>query len=191
MQMKRTRGRVWKTIAHIAEYQISNDGRVRHIASPLGVFLVPSFSTKGRPRYHIRWKGGSFAVEAHILVAQAFLPPQPEGKTWVLHRDDDPLNCIDTNLRWGDHRENVADWQINRRLRSGYHPSNGRSVGIRPAPTYPLRKKKKYKLTASQVVEIIGAEGLHKNIAAKFGISRVQVGRIKSGNCWASLPKLA
>src|ERR1700692_2049419 len=89
--------RIWRTVKDFPLYQVSNDGRVRKVDWPIGVFLAVRFSTKGRPRHALRRDGKSFTIETHILVGQAFLPPGPPDKPWILHHDDNPLNCVDTN----------------------------------------------------------------------------------------------
>lgn len=45
----------------------------------------------------------------HRLVAEAFIGPQPEGKPFVLHWDDNPANNYVGNLRWGDRSANRYD----------------------------------------------------------------------------------
>ena len=44
----------------------------------------------------------------HHLVAQAFIGDRPEGQL-VLHWDDDKRNNNVENLRYGTHKENIAD----------------------------------------------------------------------------------
>lgn len=44
----------------------------------------------------------------HRIVARAYLP-NPENKSCVCHKDDDPSNNRVSNLYWGTHQENIQD----------------------------------------------------------------------------------
>lgn len=176
-KMKEAKIRRWRAIPGCEEYLVSNDGRVRRAGAANGVFIRPRFS-RGRPRYHLPYIGGRLSVDAHILVARAFLPEQPPGKTWVLHADDDPLHCIDTNLRWGDRWDNAKDYVANRRRR----------LGMPPRKDVPeIKLKPTYRLKPAKVFEIMKAPGTHVSIAKKYDVSRPTVTKIKNGKRWAHL----
>ena len=167
-EMLRAKKRRWRAVVGCRTYEVSNDGRVRlHATKSL---IAPSFSKQGRPRYHLPYCGGYFHADAHVLVALAFLPPAPIGKPWVLHRDDDPLNCVDTNLRWGDRWDNAEDRELNGRRRAG--------LKISPVE---VRMKRSYSIKPAKVLAIYRAAGSHSSVAAKFGVSRSAVTKIKSG----------
>ena len=44
-------------------------------------------------------------VKIHRLVAEAYIP-NPNNLPIVMHLDDNPLNNIVSNLKWGTHKEN-------------------------------------------------------------------------------------
>lgn len=160
--------RTWRPVVGCRTYEVSNDGRVRLQSGK--ELIEPSFSRQGRPRYHLPYCGGYFHVDAHILVALAFLPPAPAGKTWVLHGDDNPLNCIDTNLRWGDRWDNAADRELNGRRRAGLSIS-----------ALKVQMKRSYRIKPAKVLAIYRAPGSHLSVAVRFGVSRSAVTKIKNG----------
>ena len=165
MQLARAPTRRWKILTDCPLYEVSNDGRVRLCGARK--VLPVQFSKQGRPRYSLPCCGGRFLVDAHVLVAFAFLPAPPPGKSWVLHADDDPLNCVDTNLRWGDRWDNARDYVANRRGRLGL-----------PAPKAPLQLKG---TAPAKVFAILKATGPHDAIAKNFGVSRSTVTKIRRG----------
>ena len=123
--------RKWRPVSEFPDYEISNDGRLRRATNgsnaKAGTVLRAKLSRSGYPQYGLvpRDDGKRVNRYAHHLVAGAFLPPAPEGKNWVLHDDDDPLHCIDSNLKWGDRVDNAQDAIKNGRnrwTRSESHP---------------------------------------------------------------------
>lgn len=45
--------------------------------------------------------------KVHRLVCEAFHGPAPEGKSRVLHRDENSHNNVPDNLKWGTQKENL------------------------------------------------------------------------------------
>jgi len=119
-----------------------------------------TFDVDGKTRY------------AHRVSWELANGPIPEGDghngTCVLHRCDVPLCCNPAHLFLGSHSENMADMKA--KDRGNHGESNGRS-----------------KLTEAQVVEIRASTGSQRAIAARFGISQMQVSNIRSGQSWAHL----
>jgi hypothetical protein len=70
-------------------------------------------------------------VRIHNLVAEHFIGRRPKGAE-VLHWDDNPLNAIWTNLRYGSHAENRADMIRNRTHCKRRHLWNFENTYIRP-----------------------------------------------------------
>lgn len=50
---------------------------------------------------------GIGTIKVHRLVCEAFHGPSPEGKPYVLHRDEDSTNNLKSNLYWGTQKENL------------------------------------------------------------------------------------
>ena len=98
--------------------------------------------------------------------------PIPDGEghhgTCVLHRCDNRLCVNPDHLFLGTMADNMDDMA-----------KKGRSTKGERHP--------KAKLTEGQVLEIFHAEGLHREIAKNYGISRQQVGDIKLGKSWTHL----
>ena len=46
-------------------------------------------------------------LKVHRLVCEAFHGPPPDGKPFVLHVDENPLNNRPENLHWGSQKENL------------------------------------------------------------------------------------
>jgi hypothetical protein len=104
---------------------------------------------------------GARTRKVHRLVLLTFLGPCPPGME-CLHGDGDPANNRLDNLRWGTHKENVADTR-----RHGRKPT---------------------KLTEADVREIrrLRAAGMHlKAIGARFGVSHVTVINVVKRRQWA------
>lgn len=84
---------------------VSEDGRV---------FKELNFHLSGGSKTR-RYKAIQHATkryDIHRLVAETYIE-NPEGKPWVLHRDDSSTNnCVD-NLYWGTPKENQADRRSN------------------------------------------------------------------------------
>lgn len=55
--------------------------------------------------YGLFYRGKNYKV--HRLVCEAFHGPSPEGKSVVLHDNEDALDNRPSNLRWGTQEENL------------------------------------------------------------------------------------
>lgn len=112
----------------------------------------------------------------HKLVAHYFLPIPPEDANTVIHYDFDKLNNNVKNLQWATKEEVLAHQNLNPQVLYGRTHKTGR--------------KKGNKLTAAQVkrlkraIENPNRKKTYKEIAAHYGISEMQLYRIKSGENW-------
>jgi hypothetical protein len=110
----------------------------------------------------------------HHLVLEAFVGPCPLGMQ-CRHLDGNPANNRPDNLVWGTSLENAKD-----RIRHGRHlGQKGESHG-------------RAKLTNDDISKIydLMAEGqTHKQIAARFGVSRSAIGEISRGRNWAHVAR--
>ena len=100
---------IWKPIASTSEkYEVSDAGRIRNAKT--GYVLKPMLTGKLRykkPKVRVSTKPRiDVCVAATVL--ETFVGPRPPGAV-VMHKDDNPLNNAETNLRWGTHKENVRD----------------------------------------------------------------------------------
>ncbi len=112
----------------------------------------------------------------HKLVAYYFLPPPLPGQVNVIHLDFDKQNNSVKNLQWASHEEMLR------------HNENNPKVQF--ARKNPPKRTKGAKLTDKQVKRIKNAindpnrKRTYKQIAQRYGISEMQLYRIKSGKNW-------
>jgi len=97
----------WRPVEGYETYEVSNLARVRnakthHIKKQKlnnkGYWFVGLCIT-GRKKKNLM---------VHRLVAIAFIP-NPNNLPCVLHRDDNPLNPLPSNLFWGTQKDNLQD----------------------------------------------------------------------------------
>ncbi|ODR23061.1 hypothetical protein BHQ19_18375 [Mycolicibacterium porcinum] len=101
---------VWLPVAGEPRYEVSNKGEIRNARTRRLVRVDRS----GRyPRVTIR----GYRRYLHVVIAEAWLGPRPEGMQ-CLHADDDSDNCRIENLSWGTRSENAADAVRNNRRES-------------------------------------------------------------------------
>lgn len=98
-------------------YVIYEDGRVysKPRKGTKGGYLKVIYNPDDKdayPNYTLRWKGKKKRGNIHQLLAEAFIP-KVEGKSLVLHRDDNRLNYSLDNLYWGDWGDNNRDAKRN------------------------------------------------------------------------------
>lgn len=98
------------------QYAVSSTGRVRNLRS--GKDLTPYIGDKAG---HLRVSLPSARYYVHVLVAEAFIGPRPEGME-VCHGDNDPANNQVSNLRWDTRSENVMDLRLDKTKCKHGHP---------------------------------------------------------------------
>lgn len=111
----------WKVVPAHPYYRVSNFGRVESRLSgewrPRNLKRINK--GKGHTKFYLgfnavledRLPSGDFrkvTLKVHILVAELFIGPRPEGML-VCHIDDDETNNRADNLKYGTHRENVQN----------------------------------------------------------------------------------
>lgn len=168
----------WRSISGFdGLYEVSDMGRVRSLDRKVkrgdqyltvrGRVMTPSMAGKGYRKVTLCRDGKQTHRYMHALVLETFVGPAPagmEGAHGNGRRDDNRL----TNLRWDTRSGNFADKIIHGTATSGER--HGRR-----------------KLCAADVRQIRRASGNQNIIAARFGISRSQVYRIKMGLNWGAL----
>ena len=102
---------VWKDVPGYPGVQASSWGRVicREGGKPTFGSISKASKTGEylRMRTRIKVDGKRKTVKIHILVNLAFNGLPPKGKKLTLHKDDNGLNNMPTNLRWGSHDDNM------------------------------------------------------------------------------------
>ena len=175
-------GEKWVTLhghrtAYGERYAISNHGRLVKFSKQVkdGTFLKCS-RQEGYPIWRRRKNGEHFHVLLHRLVAKYFLPKHSRNQTIVIHLNFKKPDNHYRNLKWATMEEAIAHQQNSptvKKARKIMRENIGRSYNA--------------KLTAANVRNIktllIKGKTL-KEIAVRFGISDMQVHRIKTGENW-------
>ena len=163
----------WRVVERNPSYEVSSLGNVRSVDRTLTLSNGHRRFHKGQPLV-ISIVGGypqvnlsRVATRVHVLVAEAFHGPRPDGME-VCHRNDIRTDNRAENLYWGTHAQNLRDASVNKRMKAGEdHPQA--------------------RLTWAEVEEIrqLLTEGVYQRvIAAKYGVNQVTVSHIKRGNTW-------
>lgn len=88
------------------EYFITEDGEV---ISPFGRKIKPwKESNTGYLLVRIRRNKKSLCLRLHRILAEAYLP-NPEGKSYVKHKNDNIEDNSLMNLEWGDRPDNTQE----------------------------------------------------------------------------------
>lgn len=173
---------IWKAISidgkkPTVPYMISNHGRFGVMVE--GKVEIRQFkATAGNYRYNTRQKGKNKAIFLSREVAKHFLNKPSSKHKFIIHKDHNYLNDHADNLRWSTNEEHRA------------HTTQS------PRSLLSRQKKAITKSTHSKVFSEKDVIALKKmiwdpkrklsfsKIAAKFGVSEMQIYRIKSGEFW-------
>ncbi len=168
---------VFKNADEKYKYKISNYGRIVSFTkdSEKGQ-LLKLISSQGYKALQYKDKNGKVLSNyIHRLVAEYFLDPPQENQNIVMHIDYNRTNNYYQNLKWGTHRERFDHWK---KFKSDWFGDK------------KLEKPAYSKLTESQV-KLIKKKLLDPNrktrmkiIARRFGVSEMQLYRIKRGENW-------
>lgn len=94
---------IWKPIrGYVGKYEVSSLGRVRSLLR--GIYLTPD-TAKGYHRVTLFCNGKRDRRAVHLLVANAFIP-NPLGKPYINHIDENKTNNSVDNLEWCTAKEN-------------------------------------------------------------------------------------
>ena len=172
---------IWKDIPGFPSYQVSNIGRVRSVGQWVEI-RMPNGQTRDQyypPRILAQRpnmkKGGHLTVHlgsrklgnrkphyVHVLVAEAFIGPRPDGML-VCHNDSNPLNNCVENLRYDTKAGNAYDM-----LRLGNH-----------------RNQKLMEKDVADIREQLRAGRSPKDIASDYGMTPEMIRNIRRGAAWA------
>ncbi len=173
---------VWKPILIDGKkpnvpYMISNHGRFGVMVD--GKVETRSFKpTAGIYRFNTRQDGKNKAIFLYKEVARAFLKkPSPRHK-FIIHKDHNYLNDHVDNLQWAtreEHRKHTTNSprSVLARKRKAITTSSHSKV---------LDEKKV--TTLKKMIWDPERKLSYKQLAAKFGVSEMQIYRIKTGEFW-------
>ncbi len=154
-------------------YRISNHGRVRIKTKTQTRFrLLTRFAKMKRFNMFFYKKKGNKVASFYVHRAVAIMfDENRENKKFVIHLDHNPTNNAITNLKWVDRAELVIHQNKNPKRRAS----------------------KRYKLNEGTVRIIKRKLADPKNrtrvkmIAKQFGVTTMQIWRIKSGENWSHI----
>jgi hypothetical protein len=173
---------IWKAISiegkkPTVPYMISNHGRFGVLVD--GKIEVRHFKpTAGNYRYNTRQNGKNKAIFLYKEVATAFLKKPSSKHKFIIHKDHNYLNDHFDNLKWATNDEHRA------------HTSQS------PRSIMARQKKAITKSTHSKVLSeknVISLKRMiwdpkrklsYRQLAEKFGVSEMQIYRIKNGEFW-------
>ncbi len=176
---------VWKDFSfpeskHLEAFKVSNYGRVLRVRYDLGdeekTELYSPKPINGYEVINLRLPNGKKSTRyLHKIVAQLFIE-NPENKRFVTHLDFNKKNNHVNNLQWMNHSE------------LGKHHDNnplvikGKEERKKNLP-YSKLSEAKVRLIKRKIFDPNRKTRL-KMIAKQFGISEMQLWRIKSGENW-------
>lgn len=179
-------GEKWKTItehraANGDRYAISNYGRLAKYTKDIkdGSLLKGSLQ-EGYPiwRFHKRKKNGEIehdAILIHRLVAKYFLPPPKKGQTVIIHLNHKKTDNHYKNLKWATVAEATEHAQNSPRVKKARKEMMNR---------YITEGKKLQVKDVIKIKQLLKQNKTLKQIAAMFGVSDMQIHRIKVGDNW-------
>ncbi|MCU4154850.1 HNH endonuclease [Carboxylicivirga sp. A043] len=160
-------------------YAISSYGRIISFTDKIeeGDYIRGG-KLRGYPTLPLRPFGKSKTFYVHKLVAELFLPKASPDQEYVIHLDYNKSNNFIENLRWADKKDMFEHQQKNPSVLEAREKQKGRKT------------QQGHKLTATQVMRLKmkindpNRKTRLKLIAREFGISEMQLYRIKSGENW-------
>jgi hypothetical protein len=156
-------------------YAVSDYGRVVSYSSTVTEGrLLKGTITGGYRTLNLKPSGKYLTIYVHRAIAQAFLTPLSADHKFVIHLDHNKTNNHINNLRWATKEEMEKHQQL--------------------SPAVIERKKKRHfkghKLTETKVrlikkmINDPNRKTRMKIIAKQFGVTEMQLYRIKSGENW-------
>jgi anti-sigma28 factor (negative regulator of flagellin synthesis) len=154
-------------------YAVTDHGRaIRfHTVPDEGKFMHQFLISAGYPCVYVQDNDKRVNAMVHRLVATYFLPKPRRDQKFVIHIDRDKYNNHVSNLKWANKDEHLAHamageaWQLATKRARNAKLNEGR-----------VRVLKK---------QIASGKFKMKQLAVKYGITEMQVYRIKSGENWA------
>lgn len=159
------------------EYMISNYGRVKKKkVNEDNWRLSPTSLVSGYKSFGIKKKGKfkSSSVYVHRLVAILFLE-RKEGQKFVIHLDFDKVNNKVENLKW-----------VNKSELFIHHKKNPKKIRRKGLRTYSKLTEGRVRMIKKKILDPNRRTRM-RLIAKQFGISEMQLYRIKSGENWGSV----
>jgi hypothetical protein len=178
----------WKeiTIEHTLQmkYAVSNHGRIISYPEDMGEGrllkgrLVNGYASLSY-KYRLKKKIKNKTLYVHKLVAEYFIPKKSEDQTYVIHLDNDKNNNHWKNLSWATRKE-MYD-----------HQNKNPLVVAKLKRMQDLNRERDGKKLTETKVKLLKKKLADPNrktrmkvLAQQFGISEMQLYRIKTGENW-------
>lgn len=176
----------WRVCERFPSYEVSEYGDLRRRTAiknrPLGFLVRGYISPAGYVTYSLtKLDGDKTVVAAHILVAEAFLPPRPTDKHEVAHRSGSKKSAYWRDLRWATKTENNSDKAVHGTWHSGH--ANGRA---KLTDEQALHIRSRYQAIDRSVPRNV--YGVVKQMAAEYGVCVATIHQIGTGRSWRHLP---
>ena len=182
-------------------YYVTRDGEIFSAKRSQLRKLKPQIDQDGYPRVMLCVGGREILVGIHRIVCATFNGPPSSPGMLVRHLDDVKTNNTPQNLSWGEPLDNTKDM-----FRNGGHRSQRRPESYGPSPKIAAAKreywathdrlvgsKNKTALLDERDIPLIFAAAQsgerHRDIAARFGVSRSCVSLIVQGKSWQHVPR--
>lgn len=141
-----------------------------------------ALDSRGRGRV---WRDGKITIH-HRAVWEILVGPIPQGAL-LCHHCDNPTCANPTHLYVGDGKTNVRDMFSRGRHWTQREPERARAVGVLNGAKNDWARGEsnpKARLTADQVSEIAASADKTKLLAARYGVNRTTIQRIRRGAAW-------
>lgn len=163
-------------------YAVSNFGRVVSFKNEIkeGTILKGS-SIDGYAILNLRPEGKSKSFFIHKLVAEHFLKRSKHKPSFVIHHDYNKANNTSKNLKW----VGKAEMEEHQKKNPAVIKARKERVKIKPTEGLKLNAAK-----VKRIKQLIGSKSRtmkFSEIAEKFGISEMQLYRIKRGENWGHI----
>jgi hypothetical protein len=159
------------------KYAISNHGRLIKYNKRLSDGFVLRLSRQANyPIWRKKLNGEYYTALLHRLVAQHFLPKPRGRQKFIIHLDHDYENNKYSNLKWATQEEVSAHNRKNPRVKAA----------IRRRKENPTKKGAKLDIRKVKgIKKLLKEKNTLKYIAEKYGVSDMQIHRIKTKENWA------
>ncbi len=165
------------TICEKEKYQISNHGRAKSfkVDTKYGQ-VIKLFAVQGYLRIPLTQKSGKKTARyIHKLAAEAFLKKPSDKHKYVIHLDYDKNNNNIHNLQWATTFEKEQH-----QFKNPIYKGPGRVITYSKLTEGRVRMIKKKLFDPNRKTRL-------KIIAKQFGVSEMQLHRIKTGENWGSV----
>lgn len=167
----------WRGCVRFPGYQVSECGDLRRISTMTRIKGHLNFD--GYPSYHLKDHDRcSREVQAHTLVAEAFLGPKPGEDFQVCHRNGSRLNCHFSNLRWGTSLQNHDDRR---------HHGTGPLGEKNPKAKLSEDQVRDLRIRYRRIKDGISTERM-SDLDYEFGLCRSSIIKVAKGKSWPHIP---